>query len=170
MKQLSDLVKGASSILDKLAAICMFAVMLLIVANIILRTVLSRPILGTYELVGFLTALGVALALAHCAFQDGHIAVGYVMDHLPYKIQSIVDVIVHVVSLIFFAAVVWSLGNFGQAMKVKGLVSPSAEIPVYPFIYLIALGLLGLCLVLLFKFLVSVKEVFKTDTAKKVAR
>ena len=170
MKQLSELIKGASSILDKLAAICIFSVMLLIVANIILRTVLSRPILGTYELVGFLTALGVALALAHCAFKDGHIAVSYIIDQFPYKVQSIITVFVHVVSLIFFAAVVWSLGNFGQAMKIKGLVSPSAEIPVYPFIYLIALGLLGLCLVLLFNCLVSIKEVLKNDTAKKVVR
>jgi len=170
LKQLVDIVKGISSILDKLAGLCFFSVMLLIVANIILRTVFHQPILGTYELVGFITAMGVALALAHCAFQDGHIAVSFIIEHFTWKTQSIVAVFVNVTSLMLWTAAVWSLGKFGYAMKIKGLVSPSAEIPVYPFIYLVAFGLMGLCLVLLFKSLASFRAVLGNDTAKKVTR
>lgn len=170
LKHLFGIVKGVSSILDKLAGLCIFSVMLLIVTNIILRTVFNQPILGTYELVGFLTAMGVALALAHCAFQEGHIAVSFIMERFPLKIQAITAVFVSVVSLVFWVATVWSLGKFAYAMKIRGLVSPSAEIPVYPFIYLVAFGLLGLCLVLLLKFLVSFREVLGKDTARKVAQ
>lgn len=65
--------------------------MLLIVANIFLRTVLNHPILGTYELVGFLTAVGVALALAHCAFKDGQIAVSLIMERFSNKCQAMVS-------------------------------------------------------------------------------
>ncbi len=169
MKQLNDVVKRVSSSMDKLAGLCIFAVMLLIVANIILRTVFNQPILGTYELVGFLTAMGVALALAHCAFQEGHIAVGIIMERFPQKIRALMAVLVNFTSLILWAAAVWSLGKFGHAMKMKGLVSPSAEIPVYPFIYLVAFGLMGLCLVLVLKLLVSCREVLGNDKAKKVA-
>lgn len=169
MHQLSRIIKGVSSGLDKLAALCIFFVMLLIVANIILRTVFHRPILGTYELVGFLTAIGVALALARCAFQDGHIAVSFISERFPRILQSLASLFVNVVSLVLWGAVVWYLGKFAQAMKIKGLVSPSAEIPVYPFIYLVAFGLLGLCLVLLFKSLVSFRELLGIDPAKKVA-
>ena len=168
MKQFSGIVKRVSSILDNLAIICIFSVMLLIVTNIILRTVFNKPILGTYELVGFLTGIGVALGLAHCAFQDGHIAVSFILERFPRKLKSIVDVFVNAASLMLWAAAVWSLGKFGLTMKIKGLVSPSAEIPVYPFIYLVALGLLGLCLVLLFNSLVSSRAVFSSDTAKQV--
>jgi TRAP-type C4-dicarboxylate transport system permease small subunit len=121
--------------------------------------VFDHPILGTYELVGFITAMAVGLALAYCAFQDAHIAVGFIIDRLPQRVQSIIDTVVHGVSFIFWASAVWYFGKFAQAMKIKGLVSPSAEIPVYPFIYLVALGLSGLCLVLLFKFLVSFREI-----------
>lgn len=170
MKQFAGVVKGASSILDKLAAVCIFSVMLLIVVNIILRTVFNSPILGTYELVGFLTAMGVALALAHCAFQDGQIAVSFIIERFSKRIQSIAALLVNAASLALWAAVVWSLGKFGQAMKIKGLVSSSAEIPVYPFIYFIAIGLLGLCLVLLNKLLVSLRELLANDAAKKVAK
>lgn len=161
MDQLSGLVKKASSILDKLAGMFITLVMILIVANIILRKVFNSPILGTYELVGFLTAMGIAFALSHCAFQNAHIAIDFIMQRLPSKIQAVVSVLVNAVSLVFWAAVVWFLGKFAYAMKIKGLVSPSAEIPVYPFIYLVALGVAGLCLVLLFKFMVSFREVLQ---------
>lgn len=160
MKNLSDKVKGISQLLDKLAGICVFAVMLLIVSNIIFRGVFSRPILGTYELVGFLTALGIALALAHCAFQDGHIAVGFILERFPQKIQAVINVLTNAAALLFWSITVWYSGKFAHTMMVKGMVSPSAEIPIYPFIYLIALGLLGLCLVLLYKLAVGLKEVF----------
>lgn len=169
MKQLTSFVKRVSSILDKLAGIFIFSVMLLIVSNIILRTVFNQPILGTYELVGFLTAMGVGLALANCALQNGHIAVGFIMDRFPKKIQAISEVFVNAVSLMFWAAAVWSLGRFGQAMMMKGLVSPSAEIPIYPFIYLVAFGVIGLCLVLLLKLLVSIPEVFGTLPLTKLS-
>lgn len=159
MKQLTGMVQSISGILDKLAGVCIFAVMLLVVSNIIMRTAFSRPILGTYELVGFLTAMGIGLALAHCAFQDGHIAVSFIMERFPVKIQALVDVCVNAVALVFWAMAAWSLGKYGQSMMLKGLVSPSAEIPIYPFIYLLALGLGGLCLVLAFKLAVSWQEV-----------
>lgn len=170
MKQLFGIVKGITSIMDKLAGLCFFSVMLLIVANIILRTVFNQPILGTYELVGFLTAMGVALALAHCAFQDGHISVSFIMEHFPRKLQSSAAVLVNAASLILWVAAVWSLGKYGHTMRIKGLVSPSAEIPVYPFIYLVAFGLLGLSLVLFYQFLASFGKVLGNDSAKKVAR
>lgn len=167
MKQLSSFVKGASSILDKLAAICIFSVMLLIIANVFLRAAFKHPILGTYELVGYLTALGIGFALAQCAVQDGHIAVGFIVDRLPKKIQSIVDIVINAVSLAFWIGAVWYLCNFAQAMKMKGLVSLSAEIPVYPFIYLIALGILGLSVVVFFKLLSSFSEVLGFSSLNK---
>lgn len=170
MKQLFGIVKAVSRILDKLAGLCIFSVLLLIIANIILRTVFNQPILGTYELAGFLTAMGMALALAHCAFQDGHIAVSLIMERFPRKIQSLTAVFVNLASLILWSAGVWSLVKFGQAMKIRGLVSPSAEIPVYPFIYFVAFGLLGLCLVLLLNSLVSIREVISMDRVKKVTQ
>lgn len=158
MKQFTGLVKAVSQTLDRLAGLCIFSVMLLIVGNIIMRTVFHQPILGTYEFVGFLTASGVALALAYCAFQNGHIAVGFILERFPQKFQAGVEIITNAAALVFWTGSVWALSGYAQAMKLKGLVSPSAEIPVYPFIYLVAFGLSGLCLVQLFKTVACCRE------------
>jgi TRAP-type C4-dicarboxylate transport system permease small subunit len=178
LKQLTGTVKKISSIMDILAGICIFSVMLLVVSNIILRTFFKQPILGTYEMVGFLIGIAIALALAHCAFQNGHVAVSIVMDRFSDRIKSFTAIIVQIASLLFAFAAAWSLVKFGDAMKIRGLVSPSSAIPVYPFIYLVALGVLGLGLVIVYQFLVSCREaagnvttknIVGNETAKKVA-
>ena len=166
MKQLTGTVKKISSIMDFLAGMCVFAVMLLVVANIILRTFFKQPILGTYELVGFLIGIAIALALAHCALQNGHIAVSIIMDRCSKKIQSFTAIIVHITSFSFAFAAAWSLVKFGDAMEIRGLVSPSSAIPVYPFIYVVALGVLGLGLVIVYQFLVSCREAAGNETGK----
>lgn len=156
---LSDKVKMVSSLLDKLAGMCIFAVMLLVVSNIISRVVFSKPILGTYELVGFLTALGIALALAYCAFRDGHIAVSFIMEYFPKRIQAVINVLTNTTALLFWSLTVWYTGKFAHTTMMNGMVSPTAEIPIYPFIYLVAVGLLGLCLVIFYKLSVALKKV-----------
>lgn len=159
MKQFTGLVKRISSSLNILAGLCVFLVMLLIVSNIILRVVFKHPILGTYELVGFLAALAIAFGLAQCALQNGHIAVGLIMECFSNRIQSFIESVVNIISLLFWGAVTWYLFQFGVAMMNKGLVSLSAQIPVHPFIFLVGLGVAGLCIALFFKSLTAMREV-----------
>lgn len=149
MRQFSKGVKRISHILDKMAGVFIILVMALVVSNVVLRTVFNHPIKGTYELVGLLTAVAVALGLAYCAFQNGHIGVEFVMQHFSKKIQLVVRIFNHIIALCFWSITTWYLTKYAHTMMVKGLVTPTAEIPVYPFIYLISCGFLVLCLVLM---------------------
>jgi len=160
MKQFTGFVAGLSQQFDKIAGLCIAGVMLLVVSNILLRTVFNRPILGTYELVGLLTALGIGLALANCAFQNAHIAVDFVVDHFPLRLQAIVDSSINLISLVFWSLSAWHLGKYASNMTVSGVVSSTAQVPVYPFIYLVATGLSGLCLVLILRWMDSTKKAF----------
>jgi TRAP-type C4-dicarboxylate transport system permease small subunit len=122
------------------------------------------PILGTYELAGFLTALGISFALARCTLKEGHIAVGFLFERFSAKTQASLMILVNTASLIFWSAAVYYLVIYGRTMMSKGLVSPSAELPLYPFIYFVALGVAGLCLVLFVKLLGSCRQLAGTKT------
>ena len=99
MKQLTKIVEKISSSMDFIAAGCFFSVMSLIIANILLRGLFKQSILGNYELVGYLTAMGVSFALAHCARMDGHIAVDFIVNYLPKAMQKVVSILVATVSV-----------------------------------------------------------------------
>jgi TRAP-type C4-dicarboxylate transport system permease small subunit len=132
--------------------------MMLVVANVLMRSIFSRPILGTYELVGLLTAMGVGLALANCAFKKGHIAVGFIVDRFTPRIQAIIDVFIYSVTMGFWFLVACEVAEYANNMAENGMVSSTTQIPIYPFIYLLALGILGLSLVLLLMFLNSISK------------
>ena len=109
MKQFTGLVTGFSRVLDRIAGLCLVSVMVLIVTNILFRVFLKRPILGTYEFAGFLTATVIGLALAYCAVQNGHIAVTFVMDRLSSRVQAFVDAAMNLCAFLF-----WVLGILGN--------------------------------------------------------
>ena len=148
MDALHAFTKKLCLVADILARGCFFSVMVLVLANIVMRKVLVRPIMGAYELVGLLTATGIALSLAQCALQDGHIAVTIVTDNLPHAAQRILDVVAHAISLGFWMLMTWSMFVFAGTTFGRGMVSATARLPVYPFIFIIAFGLLCLCLAL----------------------
>jgi len=157
-KQLSGFVTTLSRVLDMFAGLCMVAIMTLVVSNIILRVVFNQPILGTYEYVGFLTALVIGLALANCAVQNGHIAVDFVVERFPAKAQAITDIVINSVSLGFWCLASWQLLVYAASTVDKGLVSQTTQTPLYPFIYLVSLGFFALCLVMLVKLFDSIKR------------
>ncbi|VFU12310.1 TRAP-type C4-dicarboxylate transport system, small permease component (fragment) [anaerobic digester metagenome] len=61
-------------------------------------------------------------------------------------------------AFVFWVLAAWHIGSYANSMVVNGVVSPTAQVPFYYFIYLIALGLLALCLVLLVRTIESIKK------------
>lgn len=160
VEKFTGLVTATSRILDKIAGFCMVSIMLLVVSNIVLRVLFNHPILGTYEYVVFLTVAAIGLSLAHCAVQNGHIAVDILMDRLPLKIQGVIDLVMNTAALLFWGLCAWQIGIYANKMAISGLVSPTSQIPMHPFIYLVAFSILALSLVLLSKTMESLQKVF----------
>lgn len=157
-----SVVEKISSSMDLLAGGCFFAVMALIIANILLRGIFKKPILGSYELVGYLTAMGVSFALAHCARVNGHIAVGIVTDRLPKALQAAVSLLVAAISVCLWGVVIWSMFTFAVSTRAANLVSATAQIAVYPIIGLVTIGMAGFWFVLLLQLGQPLQEILLT--------
>jgi len=166
MEFMQKVIKSIIVKADKIAGFCFFSVMALVVLNIVMRKLLNLPITGTYDLVGLLTATGIALALANCTLSNGHIAMGLIIDKLSPAWQRLIDIIVYALSLGLWLTIAWQLFVFGGTTAGRGLVSATAMIPIYPFIFAIAFGVLFLCFVLAFKLADCLKAAF-TRTAEK---
>ncbi len=150
-----------STYLDRAAGWLMASVMFLVVLNVILRTIFKSPILGTYEYVGFITAMFVGLSVAYCALQNFHIAVGFLLEKFPAKVQGIVDVLTGIISFVFLSLATWHIADYAGSMVITGEVSPTTRTPFYPFIYVVAFGFLVLSLVVLLKLIESIRKVVK---------
>jgi TRAP-type C4-dicarboxylate transport system permease small subunit len=153
METFKAIVHTASRAIDGLAGLALGAVALLVTANILLRALLNRPIIGTYEMVGYLTAAAVGLSLAHCAVQNSHIAVDFLVGRLAQGRQRLVEGLTQLPVLVFLALTTYHLAGYAARVAASGEVSPTTQLAFYPFIYLVALGFLLLSLTVLVRLL-----------------
>jgi len=149
MQHFEAVIIKISRLMDLLAGVILAATASLVVANILGRAVLNSPILGTYELVGFLTAAVVGLALARCALENSHIAISFLTDKLPPSWQRFTELAVGLPAMIFLFFAAYNIFTYGSRLASSGVVSSTIRLPFYPFIYLVAAGFLMLAMTVL---------------------
>lgn len=137
-----------------LAGVALILMMLLSVANIVLRLA-HHPLGGTAEIVGWLSALTAAFALGYTQQYRGHVAIDLFIDRLPKRPRAFVDAIVAFVTGVLFALAAWQVGVLAHRLTRLGKLSETTHVSYAPFTYAVAFGLACLALVTiadLFKF------------------
>lgn len=137
----------SSKLLNWVAGWSLVGMMFLTCADIILR-LFRRPILGTYEIVGFLGAMVAGLAIAQTTLDRGHVAVQVVVTRFSPRVQEIIYLITHLLSIFLFALLAWECVRYGNDFRASGEVSLTLRLPFYPVVYGIALSAIVVCLVL----------------------
>jgi TRAP-type C4-dicarboxylate transport system permease small subunit len=147
MRGLIKFTKFSSRILNWVAGWSLAGIMFLTCADIILR-LFRRPILGTYEIVGFLGAMVAGLAMAQTTIERGHVAVQVVVMRFSSRSQEIIYLITHILSIFLFAFLAWECVRYGNDFRASGEVSLTLRMPFYPVVYGIAFSAAVVCLVL----------------------
>jgi len=157
--KLQNAVHRIADILDKLSGLSVVLAMLLVVLNVLSRTIFNKPIQGTYDYTGFLTALIIAFGISACLVSNSHIAIDFIVEKFHKKAQKVIGIVVNSTVFIFMSAFTYKL--FGYAFKLlkNHEVSLTTHTPLYILIYIIAFCFVILSLVSLFKALSSFKEV-----------
>lgn len=132
----------------QIGQIFLAASMLIIVANILSRLV-WKPVPGTVELVEIFGAIMLAMGIAHCALLNGHIQVDVLVERFSPRVQSAIDILTNSVACVFSSYLAWETIAFGTRMMHRGYVTAHLLLPIFPSIYLVALGFIMLSLVLL---------------------
>jgi len=140
-----------------IAGVFLCAMILLTCGNIFLRIVWV-PVKGTFELMGYFGAVLTAFALGYTQIRRGHIAVDIVVMGFSKKTHNILNVIINLMCMIFFALVSWQITKYATTLWKTGEVTETLRIVYYPFTYGVALGCSVLSLVFLSDFLRTVIE------------
>lgn len=160
MLTLERWVHSTSRGVSYISGISVLMMMLLTCGDVVLR-LFGHPIPGTYELVGFLGAIIISFAMAYTSVEKSHIAVDIFFQRLPRKLQTVLEGLIYLISLVLFAIITWQCQIYALDLKQSGEISLTLGIPVYPVVVGIAIGCGFLCLVLLFDVVKSARRVFK---------
>ncbi|MBN2124588.1 MAG: TRAP transporter small permease [Deltaproteobacteria bacterium] len=141
-------VRQLGDLLNYIAGWCLLGMTALTCADVVLR-IFRMPIIGTYELVGFLGAAVAAFAMAHTTLKRGHVAVEVLVLRLPPTTQKAIYFITHILSIFLFVLLAYESMRFGNDLRVNNEVSLTLQIPFFPILYGIAFSAVVVCIVLL---------------------
>ncbi|HAR95774.1 MAG TPA: TRAP transporter small permease [Deltaproteobacteria bacterium] len=135
--------KILNQILLFLAGIAVLSLMGLATVNVVLR-IFHMPYGGTYEIVSFLGAVTIALALGYTQRAKNNIIVEILSERFPPTIRRLVDIISSLMMTAFFVIVAWQLFSWGLKITQAGEVSETLRIAFYPYVYCVAVGFAAL--------------------------
>jgi TRAP-type C4-dicarboxylate transport system permease small subunit len=139
-----------------------FAALLLIMVitcvDVVGAKVFKMPVLGSIDIVMLCQIVAISFAASMALIIGRHIRVEFFYRLLPPRVQAVINSFVYLLSLGLFIVIIWRLCAMGYAFHSSGEYSMTAYIPYYPFAYAIALAFIPICLVLLLKFIKSLRK------------
>ncbi len=130
------------------AALMLGAMMLFSVVDMVARS-FGVTIAGSYEVVGWMSAAAMALALGTVQRHKGHVAMELFVVKLGSRNRALVEAAMALLSLALFAVTMFYVMRYGRTLHETGSMSETLRVIVYPWVYVVGLGCFGLALALL---------------------
>ncbi len=148
MATLVRFVSQFSRILNSIAGWAMVAMMLLTCSDVTLR-LFRRPILGTYEVVGFLGAVVISFALGQTTIERAHVAVQLLIIRLSPAGRKAIFLVTSLLSVGLFGTIAFASLWFGNDLRTAGEVSLTLHLPFFPILYGIGFSAAIVCIICL---------------------
>jgi TRAP-type C4-dicarboxylate transport system permease small subunit len=153
MEYLSGLLQKISKGLAVVAGVSLTLMMLLTVTDVTLRA-FGHPIVGSYEIVGFMLALVIGFAIPRVSLRKQHIYMDFLVERLGKKNRALMTILTRVMNLLLFLLIGYSLFLVGNEFRVSGELSPTVRIPFYPM----AFGVAVCCFIECFVFICEIAK------------
>jgi C4-dicarboxylate transporter DctM subunit len=136
----------ATKALNRLGASSSLIMVVLVTAHVLSRDLFSRPLVGVVELEELMLVILVFLGMPYTQFKRGHIGVDFLVSRMAKRKQNILSCATSLLSLILFLAIAWQSVSLSRVYWEKGVSTLFLRIPLFPFMWIIALVffLLGL--------------------------
>lgn len=148
----------SSFLLNIVSCLSLTALMLIITLNVLLRAIFKSPILGAYDLTGFLTLIAIGCGLAYCGQLDGHIEISYFVDKMGGRINRWLTQVGRLVTSVLLAVYAYSLFAYGSRLMRTGEISVTTKTPLFIFAFVLSLCFTVFALTALLKIFVSQKK------------
>jgi len=164
MKSVTPIIRGATAVEEEGAALLLYGMMATIVLNVALRF-LGMPLAALYEIMSALVAAIIGLSIAGSQRNKAHLAIDILTKKLPQRVQSIIAMVLTLISAAFWVMVVFGLIRYTSLQISSGSASDILGLPAWPQLVAIILGLI----VLIFVFLVDLtRQARSAVTGKEI--
>lgn len=121
-----------------LGVLAMLGLVFATIADVLMRWLFSRPIIGLNEIVGMGMGVAVAASFPAGAMQRVNLTIELLQNMLPRRAIGWLKVIAHVLLLLFYALMAWQIWVYAGRLLARSAETVFLKLPTAPFIYAIA--------------------------------
>ncbi len=155
---LKRLVSIISARLVDISSVITVLLVLLVVADVLLRRLFNAPIRASTELSTLGFSIIVFLPLAWAAMKGVHVELDFLVNKFPKKARLGIEVVIMVLTTIMLGLMSWRIFVQGTRLQAANQVTVLLRIPLYIFAYLAAFGSIMLTLAFFIKFVRSIRD------------
>ncbi len=163
IKRLNGLVYFLNNITHKISKLILFSLMILTTMDVIGRKFFNNPITGTNELTGLGLALIIFFSLGMTQLKGDHIAIDFLVNKFPEKIQALIQSLTSCVLFILLVLSAWQFIEYTKRLYHGNDVSGDLGIPMFIFTLVGGIGILFFALSLLLDTLQSLLKVVRKN-------
>ena len=128
------LLRVISNWLNAVGAVTLTFMMLLTVADVVLRA-FARPILGTYEIASLLLAVVIGFSIPKVSLDNGHVYMEFLIERLSRRNRAILYTFTRILCITLFFLIGYNLFSVANEFRLSGEVTPTIQLPFYPAAY-----------------------------------
>ena len=132
------LLRAARTILGSVAALLIFVMMAITVADVFGRYLLNRPIPGAFEVTEISLAIVIFVALPLVTLENGHIIVSLITERISARAQRIQGFVAAAISAVVLVMIAWRLLRHGIQLTSYGDVTIFLRLPKGPLAFIMA--------------------------------
>jgi TRAP-type C4-dicarboxylate transport system permease small subunit len=141
-----------------------FFMVVLTCVDVLGAKLFRAPVFGSLDVMMLAQLIAISFAAAMALIRNRHVQVEFFVMLLPRRIQSLIDCLIQLLCLGLFVLIVWRLFMHGYHLQMGTEETATAHIPLPPFAYASALGIIPVCLVLIQQFFSAVLRVIKNES------
>ena len=161
LKKIESFSHRLSEYFEWIAIVGLLLVMVVTCVDVLGTKLFLKPVPGALDFVILAQAIAIAFAGAITLIHGRHVRVTFFLRMLPTRVRSIIEMIMVLFGLGLFVLAIWQLYILARYFQRGGEETMEIGLPLYPFVYGIAVALIPVCLVLLVAFFQSLSKAEK---------
>jgi TRAP-type C4-dicarboxylate transport system permease small subunit len=146
---------------ERIGIIAMLVMLCVTCIDVIGTKFFRSPFLGAIDIITLSQVVAIAFAVAIAQIAGRHIRVEIFHSTLSKTSQAFIDSLIYLLQALFFALIVWRIYRLGRSLQFAGEVSATLFVPLYPFIFALALGFVPMTVLCVLNFVNAATKVVK---------
>lgn len=137
-------IKPVYTWLSYLGALSLGGLVLVMFWAILGRRFFNAPLQGSTEItqLGLVLIISFVFGIEHMGHEK--MTVDILIKRFPGRLQAIVAPIIYLLGIAIFCVAIWQLIKLGNTYRAAGQTLRNIPVPIYPFTYLLVLGIVTL--------------------------